>query len=95
MTAFTRIEQLKVRLKLGNQSCGVRSVRAFRRNEGWHGVCEAAGSRFILFEPQRGVQTVAQGKRGAGATRAALGQRSDHFFPLPRARFLCWGKGPG
>ena len=36
MTAFTRIERLKVRLKLGNQGCRVRSVRTFRRYDGWH-----------------------------------------------------------
>src|SRR5262245_57287047 len=36
MTAFTRIERLKIRLQLGNQSCGVGSVRTFGRYDSWH-----------------------------------------------------------
>jgi hypothetical protein len=40
---------------------------------------DAAPSRAL-----KGHQSVAQGKQGAGAPRAALGQRSDKVSPLPR-----------
>ena len=36
---------------------------------------------------------VAQGKREAGAERAALGQRCHQFYPLPQHAFCVGGEG--
>src|SRR5206468_5891655 len=43
----------------------------------------AAGGRCFM-RALKGHDKVAQGKRGAGVPRAALGQRSNQFSPLPR-----------
>ena len=56
-------------------------------------VCEAAGGRFFVIEPLAGRRIVAQGKREAGASCAALGQRPDPFNPLPQP--VCWVGGEG
>ena len=44
-----------------------------------------------MIEPLAGSRIVAQGKREAGASCAALGQRPDPFNPLPQP--VCWVGG--
>ena len=58
-------------------------------------ICEAAGGRFFVIEPLAGRRIVAQGKREAGASCAALGQCPDPFNLLPQHVFCVGGEGKG
>src|SRR5213594_2658661 len=52
---------------------------------GHSSISAAAGGRGFLLRALQGHHNVAQGKRGAGAPRAALGQRSHHFLLSPES----------
>ena len=57
--------------------------------------CEAAGGRFFLIEPQRGVRREPRAGPAAGAAGPALGQRSQNLFPLRLHVFCVGGEGQG
>ena len=48
-----------------------------------------------LIEPQRGVQTVAQGGTSGKSRWCRPGSAFPQFVPSPPTRLLCWGRGLG